>query len=292
MTVTLTTVPEQSAVPDPHSLILQWMPLARSLAYEYLSRAPLHVDRDDIISSAFLGLVEAAHRYDASSGVPFARWAPIRIRGAIVDSARSVDPLSKQTRRDVKAVHAAEEQLVQASGGTVTDAELATQLGWDVSAIRDARVQFHRAVSTSLDAVPTDGEQDSFSVRLVDADPTPLERLERAELDRYMADAVHTLPDRLRDVLCSYYLDGEAATTTAERLGLTQQRVGQLRKEALLMLRAGISSQYQSVYDRTAAHAPVEVAAATPAGARQAARLATYAASVAGRSSYAQRLAL
>ena len=289
MTTAMTT-PVADARTDTHELIVTWMPLARSIAYDYLARAPRHTDRDEVISAAFLGLVEAAHRYNPQTEVPFAKWAPIRIRGAIGDAARAADPLSKQARRDVKAVHAAEDALAQALGGTVTDAELAAQLGWDVTTIREARAQFHRAVVTSLDA--DSGESgETFAVRLIDADPTPLERLERAELDRYMVDAVHTLPERLQDVLNSYFFAGESSAATAERLGLTQQRVGQLRKEALTMLRAGISAQYEDLYERTGQVAPAP-AATPPAAARQAARVASYAAAVAAQSTFAQRVSL
>ena len=277
---------------DRDELITRWIPLARSLAFDFLARAPRHVDRDDVISAAFLGLVEAAHRYDPNSQVPFPKWAPIRIRGAIADAARAVDPLSKQTRRDVKVVLDAEDRLSQAAPSAVTDAQLATHLGWDVQAIRDARTQFHRALTTSLDATVPGSPTETFAVRLVDADPTPLERLERAELDRYVTDAVQALPDRLRDVLCSYFFANEASSVTAERLGLTQQRVGQLRKEALLMLKEGISAQYREVYDRTAVGAAPPVPANTPAAARQAARMASYAAAVGAQSTFAQRLTL
>lgn len=282
----------QDALAAAEELIVTWMPLARSIAYEYLARAPRHVDRDDVISAAFLGLVEAAHRYDPANPVPFARYAPLRIRGAIADSARAADPLSKQARRDVKVVRAAEDILAQSSGGDVSDDQLASQLGWNVSAIREARTQFHRAVTTSLDAVTAGPESESFAVRLVDADPTPLERLERAELDHYMADAVHMLPERLQDVLRAYYFENESSADTAERMGLTQQRVGQLRKEALTMLREGISAQYAEVYQRTAVAPLVQAPSSSPAGARQAARVATFAAAVAARSTYAERLSL
>jgi RNA polymerase sigma factor for flagellar operon FliA len=290
--MTATQTRTQGEAVDTESLIITWMPLARSIATDFLARAPRHTDRDDIISAAFLGLVEAANRYDPSTGVPFNRWAPTRIRGAILDAARACDPLSKSTRKEIRELQAAEEALTQQHGTThVGDEALAATLGWDVATIRAARAQFHRALSTSLDAVLDDAGEESFSVRLVDADPTPLETLERRELDRYTADAIATLPDRLREVVSAYYLRSEPSTVTAERLGLTPQRVGQLRREGLDMLKAGISAQYEQVRAQTATPSPA--ASSRPGtAARKAAQLASYAAALAGRSTFAERLSL
>ena len=41
-----------------------------------------------------------------------------------------------------------------------------------------------------------------------------------------------SLPERLRDVVVSYFLDGEASSSIAARLGVTESRVSQMRSEA------------------------------------------------------------
>ena len=275
-----------------HELVIAWMPLARTIAAEYLARAPRHVDRDDILSAAFLGLVEAANRHEESTGVPFSSWAGTRIRGAVLDAARAADVLPRTARRAVRLVQDAHAELEQHSPGAVSDREVAASLGWDVEKVRTTKAAFGRGVVASLDAVIGDGTDDSYAARLVDADPTPLERLERAELDRYVADAVAALPPRLADVLTSYYLDGEASTDTAERLGLTTQRVGQLRKEALELLRAGLGAQYDDVRASTGGSPEGADQTSSAAASRRAERLASYAASVASASTFAQRVTL
>ena len=42
-------------------------------------------DRDELVGEGMLGLVEAGHRYDHRHGVPFPRYASIRVRGRMLD---------------------------------------------------------------------------------------------------------------------------------------------------------------------------------------------------------------
>lgn len=51
---------------------------------------PRRIDLDEIKSAAYMGLVQAAGRYDADRGVPFTTFAYPRIVGAILDYAREL----------------------------------------------------------------------------------------------------------------------------------------------------------------------------------------------------------
>jgi RNA polymerase sigma factor for flagellar operon FliA len=56
-----------------------------------------------LVSLGALGWVEARARFDASRGVPFAGFAAMRIRGAILDGLRACDTLSRADRKRAKA---------------------------------------------------------------------------------------------------------------------------------------------------------------------------------------------
>lgn len=58
--------------------------IARSVAIAI----PHHVDVDDLVSWGYMGLLEAASRYDPSRGTSFRTYAHHRIRGAIFDGVR------------------------------------------------------------------------------------------------------------------------------------------------------------------------------------------------------------
>jgi RNA polymerase sigma factor (sigma-70 family) len=82
------------------SLVTAHLPLAKKVAAAMARRMPL--PREDIESAAMLGLVQAARAYDATRG-SFEGFATVRIRGAIQDEARAVDPLGREHRKAVKA---------------------------------------------------------------------------------------------------------------------------------------------------------------------------------------------
>lgn len=69
-------------------LVVQYVPLANKLAYQKKKSLPNFVDVEDLKSAAYLGLVEAATRYDESKGVAFSTFAYPRIFGEIHDFLR------------------------------------------------------------------------------------------------------------------------------------------------------------------------------------------------------------
>lgn len=69
-------------------LVEQYVPLANKLAYDKKKMLPLFVDVEDLKSAAYLGLSEAASRFDPDYGVVFSTFAYPRIFGAIQDHLR------------------------------------------------------------------------------------------------------------------------------------------------------------------------------------------------------------
>src|SRR5664280_2048295 len=72
------------------ALVTANLPLVGYHVSELLARVPAYVSRDDLASAGSLALVQAAQAFDASTGVPFARYAALRIRGALLDELRSM----------------------------------------------------------------------------------------------------------------------------------------------------------------------------------------------------------
>jgi RNA polymerase sigma factor for flagellar operon FliA len=84
-------------------LVSEHEKFARVIAGQVLNSLSLSKDfLDDAVSCAYVGLVEAAERYDPSSGVPFRGYAYIRIRGAVIDGLRGVTGSSRAHRRRLR----------------------------------------------------------------------------------------------------------------------------------------------------------------------------------------------
>jgi RNA polymerase sigma factor for flagellar operon FliA len=79
------------------------MVLVRQIAGALVRRLPAHVELNELIALGALGVVEARRRYDGQRGVPFAAFAAMRIRGAMLDGLRSEDLVSRSERSRIRA---------------------------------------------------------------------------------------------------------------------------------------------------------------------------------------------
>ena len=270
-----------------HRLIEEHLPLVRHVEFQVAAHFPRHVDREELATAGALGLVEAARRYDESRGVPFDRFAAQRIRGAILDAVRSLDFAPRAVRSAAREVEASRTALQNELGRTPTTAETAERVGMTTAELVSLQARVHRGLVLSLDAPAAEGdgagEVLTLAANIVDAvriDPSEL--LEQRERAVYLRDAIAVLPDRLRDVVVGYFLNGESSAELAERLGVTESRVSQMRSEGLALMRAGITAQYDE---------PATVDTATADG-RAAQRRAAYAAALATQSSYRGRISM
>ncbi|MBO3100695.1 sigma-70 family RNA polymerase sigma factor [Cellulomonas fengjieae] len=228
-----------STAPSVDELVLANLPLVGYAVSELLHRVPPSVSRDELASAGSLALVLAARAYDPTTGVPFARYASLRIRGALVDELRSMDWASRGARHRVRELAGTAERLTATLGRTPTRVELAGAMGTDVAAVDRAAQETARRV-LSLDAVDA-----SVGDLVRDDAPNPEEVLLTAERLHWLRAAVHTLPDRLRVVVEGVFLQDRSVAELADELGVTQSRVSQLRTEALALLRDGLNSHLE-----------------------------------------------
>ena len=228
------------------ALVTEHLELVGHIVRSVSARYPRHVDRNDLWNAGALGLVEAANRYDASSEIPFERYAAIRIRGAIIDSTRTRDWATRTVRRDLREVRQAERDL-ERSSGSATDDQVAEALG--VSRDELARRRSHENLSTLLHLDQTTGEEGSLGEMVQDPSPlsSPDSRLEQKELLGTLRHAVTALEGRPREIIERYYIAGDLMRDIADDLGITEARVSQIRSEALAAMRAYFSTLYEEV---------------------------------------------
>jgi RNA polymerase sigma factor for flagellar operon FliA len=261
---------------DVEGLVRSNLPLVGHLVREVLGRVPSHVSRDDLISAGMYALTVSASSFDASRGVPFARFAALRIRGAITDELRAMDWASRSVRRKSREVETARASLARTLGRTPTTAEIAQAVGFAPAEVEAVDADVQRASVLSLQAITADGDCDA----LPHASDSPEGLLLRREQIGYLHDAIAELPERLRTVVTEYFFEQRKLNEVATDLGVTESRVSQLRSEALALLYVG----FQAGYERTGP-SPEQ-----PVRGRVAAARSAYVASVAARSSLAGRL--
>lgn len=255
-------------------LVRTHLPLVGHLVREVLGRVPAHVSRDDLVSAGMLALAMSAKGFDASRGVPFGRFAAIRIRGALTDELRTMDWASRAVRGKAREIESARNELAAMLGRTPSRDEIAHTMGVAVHDLDSVEADVQRASVLSIQGLTDNDGADLLSDR--DAGPEGL-LLHREQLG-ILRDAIAELPDRLRTVVEQYFFAQRKMADIAAELGVTESRVSQLRSEALVMLRAGMRSQ------------DADGPAVDAVTSRRANAQAAYVAAVATRSTLAGRL--
>jgi len=263
---------------DLEDLIRANMPLVGHLVREMLGRVPSHVNRDDLTSAGLAALVTAAKAYDPERGIPFARFASARIRGALLDELRGLDWASRSVRHRARRTDAARQELTAALGRVPTAAELAAALGVGVDEIESVEEDVQRAVVLSLQGFTAGVAEEMVTERTAGPEDLLLHR----ERIGYLHHAIQALPDRLRQVVTGYFLEERPMAEIAAELGVTESRISQLRAEALTLLRDGMNAQLD----------PQLVGEAERPDGCVARRKAAYYAQVAARGDLRSRLAL
>ncbi len=220
-------------------LITSSIPVVTHIVRETMGRVPSHVSRDDLTSAGLAALVQASKSFDASRGVPFARYAATRVRGAVLDELRGIDWASRSVRRRARDLDATRNQLSSILGRAPSLSEVAEAVGMTLAEIAQNDEDIARAQVLSLQGAP-DGSLDGV---LPSAGPTPEQMVEHRERLAYLVEAVTELPERLRIVVSDYFLDERPMAEIAAELGVTESRVSQMRAEALVLLRDAMNHE-------------------------------------------------
>lgn len=223
---------------DVDALVTEHLAVVTYQVRALMQRLPAHVHRDDLMSAGHLALVRAARSYDDSTGVPFGRWAALRIRGALVDELRSMDWATRQSRQRANRVAQVASDLAGTLGRSPTQEDLAQATGMTVEEVSTARSVADARI-LSIDAGTDDW---SLAESVPDKALGPEALLLADERTRFLHAAVQSLPDKMRQVVQGVFFDERPVVEIAAELGITQSRVSQLRTEAMALLRDGMNA--------------------------------------------------
>src|SRR5271170_5258535 len=85
-----TNAPAATLTAEQERVLIEHLPIVRFLARRIHERLPQHVDIEDLFSAGVVGLMDAFAKFDATKKVQFRSYAQFRIRGAILDSLRTL----------------------------------------------------------------------------------------------------------------------------------------------------------------------------------------------------------
>ncbi|MBW3657241.1 MAG: sigma-70 family RNA polymerase sigma factor [Actinobacteria bacterium] len=246
-----TTPPSPASREQADRLVTEHLGLVQHVVNQVAARYPRHVDRQELWNAGAYGLVDASRRFDESQGIPFPRYAMIRIRGAIIDSTRSRDWVTRAARRGMREIRDATDALIAEHGRAPSEGEIAERLDIEVDRLREMRSSAAHATLLHLDqrvgAVDTDEMTLADLVEEEDEAVLPGDALENRELTGTLRLAVRHLPQAQREVVTRYYFGGEYLRDIADSLGVTEARASQIRSEGLTAIRAYFARAFDGV---------------------------------------------
>ncbi len=207
----------------------------------------------DLINEGNLGLIKAAEKFDVTRGFKFISYAVWWIRQSILQALAEQSRIVRLPLNQVGSlnkINKAFSRFEQEFERTPSPEELANILELPKEKINDTLRVSGRHVS--VDAPFADGEENSLlDVLINDDSPNADKTLLNESLGKEIERSLATLTERERDIVRYFFGIGVQDMTLEEiggRLGLTRERVRQIKEKAIRRLRHTSRSKFLKSY--------------------------------------------
>lgn len=226
--------------------ILAHLPRVKVIARRIHERLPACVSLDDLISTGVLGLIAAIDRYDPSQQVKLPTYAEFKIRGAILDSLRGLDWAPRLYRKRLKLIEAAINALEQEHKRVPVEEEIAAHLQIPLD-------EYHRWLAEAgnlsvknfgCNSTDADDCANNLLEDLAIDENCPSHVVEKAELERLLAESIERMPSVERTILSLYYYEEMTLKDIAKIVDLRESRISQLKAQAILRLRCVMQKRW------------------------------------------------
>lgn len=224
-------------------VLMEHLPTVRYLARRIHERLPQHVELDDLVSAGVVGLIDAFSKFDHTKKVQFKSYAQFRIRGAILDSLRTLDWSPRELRRKGRAVEEAIRSVTQRVGRAPSEQEIAKEM--EVT-LAEYQLLLGDLKGLEIGSLHMERSEDSGDEELAyipgSPEDDPLFRCLKGEMKQRLADAIDELPEKERMVLTLYYYEELTMKEIGLTLGVVESRVSQIHSSAVLRLRTALAT--------------------------------------------------
>lgn len=209
-------------------LALQYLPAVKAMSFRLKERLPSSIDYMDLCAIGTEELVKLARRYDEAQNDSFWGYAKTRVYGAMLDYLRSLDLVSRSSRRLIKEIDKAIEKYLVEHDTEPSNQELALILMMDVEKIHEARI-----ASDIYTVLPLD---DQFGN---ESDGT-LDRMEHEELLDAIKEVLMGFEEREQMIIQLYYFEELTLKEISEIVNITESRISQIHKSVIRRIKEAV----------------------------------------------------
>ena len=212
-------------------LAIQYLPAVKAMAFRLKERLPSSIDFSDLAAIGTEELIKLARRYDESLNDSFWGYAKKRVYGAMLDYLRSLDILSRASRKLVKAIDYAVEEHLLTHNEEPTDEDLSTLLDETVEKVHDARI-----ASTIYTVMPLHDQLQ------VGDEGAALAQVEKDELVGVIKKILSAYKEREQMIIQLYYFEELTLKEISDVLDITESRISQIHKSVIKKIKESIGA--------------------------------------------------
>ncbi|CAI6144298.1 MAG: RNA polymerase sigma factor FliA [uncultured Sulfurimonas sp.] len=212
-------------------LAIQYLPAVNAMAYRLKERLPSSVDFSDLSAIGTEELIKLARRYDEALNDSFWGYAKKRVYGAMLDYLRSLDILSRASRKLVKAIDYIVAEHLLTHDEEPTDGELAELLEESVEKVHEARI-----ASSIYTVMPLHDQLH------VGDEGAALAKVEKDQLVDVIKTILSVYKEREQMIIQLYYFEELTLKEISNILDITESRISQIHKSVIQKIKESIGA--------------------------------------------------
>lgn len=213
-------------------LAIQYLPAVKAMSFRLKERLPSSVDYMDLCAIGTEELVKLARRYDEGQNDSFWGYAKTRVYGAMLDYLRSLDMVSRSSRKLIKEIDSAVELYLADHDEEPSDRELSEILGIEEEKIHEARI-----ASDIYTVLPLDDQLGSPEEHGV------LERLEHEDLIEAIKEVLMGFDERDQMIIQLYYFEELTLKEISDIINITESRISQIHKSVIRRIKDAVGGR-------------------------------------------------
>ena len=229
-------------------LIIEYSQLVKLVAGRLSMCLGHNVEYDDLVSYGIFGLIDAIDKFDLTKNVKFETYASLRIRGAILDQIRKMDWIPRTVRQRQKKMDDAIKQIEMRTGKTVTDEELARELGLTEDELGNWQSQLKVTNLVSLNEFEESGTEPTIDHQHAHFSQ-PEDVVAEEELKKTLIESLDLLTEKERKVIELYYYEEMTLKEISKILEVSESRISQLHTKALVKMRKTMGNYMDILID-------------------------------------------